>query len=195
MSLQMVRKYGNIEFKKYKSAYNDDWYDWLSHEMEIPFCNGKKIKVQLNFSEEELDKYNLEISQTIENILKFGSHHREQVKEHVFAYYQDLLLDIGEDCLDDMPPLENADDVLAYVHISGLGISISQRTKKFYAVYSGGCDWEIEHGIMISFRNGKELAMVSGYGHICNSDAYGDIKKDEFIYIGNNISTRKRIVH
>lgn len=185
----MEREYAKILFTIYQNQYNEDWYEWFSEEIYIPFLEGKKLKIQLELNKEELEKYEEEISLTLNNLFQTGATRREIAKGHLFAYYQDIYQVIGYEYLEDMPTLEDGNDIYKYINISKLSISVSQLTNKIFAVYSGGCKWEPEHGITISFENGKDLAMVSDYGPVCNSDAYADIEKDKFIYIGNNIIT------
>ncbi|MBB1342497.1 hypothetical protein H5154_08200 [Pseudoalteromonas sp. SR44-5] len=180
---------GNIVFTKVKSEYDEDWYDWLSSELSIPFLNNSKLQIRLDFNDQELDEFKSELEKTLNNTLALDKDDREYLKEHLFAYYRDFVLDVGEECLEDMPAQENEDDIFEFVHISSLSISRSSITEEFFCQFTGGCDWEIEHGISISFKDGKNLAKVGGCGHINNSDAYADKSMDKYIYYGNIVKT------
>ena len=88
-----------------------------------------------------------------------------------------------------MPAQDDEEHIWEFVHLSSLSISKSQLTEEFFCQFTGGCDWEIEHGISISFKNGNNLAKVGSYGHVNNSDAYADQTMDKYIYYGNIIKT------
>ena len=183
---------GNITFSKVKCAHNKDWYDWLSSEIPVPFLNNSKVRIRLDFNDQELQDYQKAIKQTLKNTLFLGAQDREKAKEHIFAYYKDFVLDAGEECLEDMPPQEDEENIFNFIHISSLSICQSSVTEDFYSEFSGGCDWEIEHGISFSYKDGKLLAKVSSYDHVSNSDAYANKSIDKFIYYGNNIKTNAR---
>jgi hypothetical protein len=136
-----------------------------------------------------LYEFHSEIEETLRNTLKLGKKERENLKKHLFAYYKDFVLDVGEECLEDMPAQEDEDHIWEFVHISSLSISKSSITEEFFCQFTGGCDWEIEHGISISFKGGNDLARVGDYGHVNNSDAYADQSMDKYIYYGNIVKS------
>ncbi|MFK7161229.1 hypothetical protein V6U78_09295 [Marinospirillum sp. MEB164] len=185
----MKLEIANIDFTKEKSEYNEDWYDWLSSELAISFLNNSKLKIRLDFNDQELEEYQSEIETTLRNTLNLGQSDRENLKKHLYAYYKDLVLDVGEEYLEDMPAQENEDHIWEFVHLSSLSISKSQITEEFFCQFTGRCDWEVEHGVSISFKNGNNLAKVGDYGHVNNSDAYADQTMDKYIYYGNIIKT------
>jgi hypothetical protein len=52
-----------------------------------------------------------------------------------------------------------------------------------YIVVEGECGWEADHGILMSWRDGRELVKVSGYdGHATNGHAYDDLELDKWVY-------------
>ncbi len=180
----------NIIFTKVKSEYAEDSYNWLSVENPIPFLNNSRIMIRLDFNDQELEDFKEEIAMTLKNTLLLTDSDRENSKEHLYACYKDFILDVGEDCLEDMPYQENKETIFDFIHISSLSINRSSISEDFYCQFTGGCDWEMEHGISISFKNGKNLARVGSYGHVSNSDAYADKSMDKYIYYGNIIKTR-----
>ena len=185
----MARYFNGIRFTKVQNEVNEEWYDWLSDEVSIPYLENKKLPIYLEFNNNELDQFQKEIEITVKNLLRLNESDRKQTKKHLFAYYKDIEYVIGEEELEDMPPLKTDKEIFNYIQLTRLSIGKSIITSNFYANFSGSCDWEIEHGVSISFLWGKELAMVSSISHICNSDAYGDKDKDQNIYIGSNIKT------
>ncbi|WP_371681854.1 hypothetical protein [Labrenzia sp. VG12] len=57
----------------------------------------------------------------------------------------------------------------------------------WYAIMEAECDWEIEHGLMMVWRNGTTLCKVGGYdGHLTNADAYGDAHLSNVVYQATN---------
>jgi len=185
----MELEIANIVFKKVMSKYNEESYEWLSSPLAIPFLNNAKIEIELEFNDQELKEHKNEIATTLNNTLALGEDDREALKEHLFAYYKDFVLDVGEDCLDDMPPQDNEDRILEFIRLSSLSICRSSMTGEFFCKFYGGCGWETEHGLSITFKNGINIAKVGGYGHVTNSDAYADLSKDEYVYHGNFIDT------
>ncbi|WP_096739457.1 DUF6985 domain-containing protein [Pseudoalteromonas atlantica] len=189
---RMELEVGNIVFKKVMSKYNEECYEWLSSPLPIPFLNNAKVEIELEFNDQELKEFKHEIATTLNNALALGEDDREALKEHLFAYYRDFVLDVGEDYLEDMPPQDHEDRMLEFIRLSSLSICRSSMTKEFFCEFKGGCDWETEHGLSITFKNGVNIAKVGGYGHVTNSDAYADLSKDEYVYYGNFINTHAK---
>lgn len=185
----MKMELAGIMFTKTQSEYEEHWYEWLSEEISIPFLNGSKISIRLDFDDQELQDLKGGIEQTLLSALALSDKDREITKRHLYAYYKDFVLDVGEECLEEMPPQENESNILDFVHISSLSICRSQMTEEFYCQFTGGCDWEVEHGVLISFKEGKEIARVGDYGHVSNADAYADTAMDKYVYYGNIIKT------
>lgn len=45
------------------------------------------------------------------------------------------------------------------------------------------CDWEVEHGLQLVFREGRAVTKVSSFdGHLTNSDAYNDRSLAHVVY-------------
>ena len=183
----MERHFNNIRFKK--KIHDQGWYDWVSDAIPIPYLENKEIPIKLEFDDAELDQFQKEIDVTLKNALRLNSNHRKQTKPHLFAYYKDVVLCIGEEQLENMPPLKTDEDIFNYVNLTQFVIGKGVVSGSFYANFSGNCDWEPEHGVSISFLWGEEIAMVSSISHICNSDASSDKDIDQYIYIGSDIKT------
>ncbi len=185
----MERHFSNIQFEKVRNKVNEKWYDWLSDAIPIPYLKDKVCRIRLEFGDDELDRFKEEIDITVKNIFRLSEEHRKLTGPHLFAYYRDVLLVVGEEGLEEMPLLETEENIFDYVNLTRLSIGRGSIAGNFYANFSGNCDWELEHGVSISFLRGEALAMVSSVGHICNSDAHADKDKDRYIYIGSNIKT------
>ena len=109
---------------------------------------------------------------------------------HVFAYFKDFTDEHGFEWGDsDMKRLTGpTEDIWRFVYPTVLGAQegwdIANRDRmRQYVVLEANCGWEREHGILMSWRDGKDLVKVSGYdGHATNAHAYGDLTKDAWIY-------------
>ncbi|UDL07149.1 DUF6985 domain-containing protein [Marinobacter sp. CA1] len=179
----------NIIFNRVESEYDESLYDWMSEEVSIKFLNGLKVSIRLDFDDQDLQDLRDGIEQTLLNSLALGNEARDITKKHLYAYYKNFVFVAGEESLEEMPPQYDDSNILDYVHISSLSICCSQITKEFYCQFTGGCDWEEEHGVLISFRNGVEIARVGGYGHVSNADAYADASMDNYVYYCGIIKT------
>jgi hypothetical protein len=52
-----------------------------------------------------------------------------------------------------------------------------------YASLECNCDWEEEHGLLIVFKEGREVSKIGPYdGHLTHSDAYGDPALEDVVY-------------
>jgi hypothetical protein len=53
-----------------------------------------------------------------------------------------------------------------------------------YVSLECNCDWEIEHGLQIVFKNGLKVNKIGPYdGHLTNSDAYARNDLEDAIYV------------
>lgn len=97
---------------------------------------------------------------------------RLSVTPHVYAYYLDMLSHADTSWVDEtMPRPAKPDDI--WQHVRPLSVIIKSRpvtsgvaTKadpQFYVVLEANCDWEDEHGLLLSWRDGQELVKVSDY--------------------------------
>jgi hypothetical protein len=107
-----------------------------------------------------------------------------KAQPEIFDYYKDMkkLCEMnGWDCLKILRPEE------IWVHIQiGDDIIVSRRSygdKLIYISIECNCDWEIEHGLQIVFKNGLYVNKVGQYdGHLTNSDAFADKSLENIIY-------------
>jgi hypothetical protein len=55
--------------------------------------------------------------------------------------------------------------------------------KGIYVSVECGCDWEVEHGLQLVFKNGLKVNKLGGYdGHLTNSDAFADESLEDVVY-------------
>ncbi len=138
----MDRHFNGIRFTKVQNEVNEEWYDWLSDEVSIPYLENKKLRIYLEFNDNELDQFQKKIDITVKNVLRLNESDREQTKKHLFAYYKDIEYVIGEEELEDMPSLKTDEEIFNHIDLTRLSIGKSIITSHFYANFSGNCDWE-----------------------------------------------------
>ena len=50
------------------------------------------------------------------------------------------------------------------------------------------CEWEIEHGLQIVFKDGLRINKVGSFDdHVTNADAYGDPRLEDVVYVGQDV--------
>jgi len=89
---------------------------------------------------------------------------------------------IGEDHVDE---IVDGQDILTKIELdSDIEVRWDCDENDVYVSLGGGCDWEIEHGLQITLRNGNQLAKVGDYdGHVTNADAYDSDDLRGVIYV------------
>ncbi|WP_298972652.1 hypothetical protein [uncultured Roseobacter sp.] len=97
---------------------------------------------------------------------------RLSITPHVYAYYVDMRTHADTSWVDEaMPRPAQPHDI--WQHVRPLSISIKSRPAKsdaaaeaepvFYVLLEANCDWEDEHGLLLSWKNGRELVKVGDY--------------------------------
>lgn len=146
-----------------------------------------KIKVPYfdDFEVELAEEVSLDDLALVE-FLKRDPSDRLKDSRHVFSYYQDIYAMVGgEDWLDEkMGVVSSAKQIWSHVTPgpifleSGHGSDASQ-----YVVMEAECTWEGEHGLMMVWKDGRNLCKVGGYdGHVTNANAYADDKLINIVY-------------
>ena len=151
----------------------------------VPFFGN--AQAELFFTDEaEL----LEFADAIRSFLNLTQNDRDAAAPHVFAFFQDTVDETGFESVEaGMQGLgENSPELWSFVRPTILSGQISwelgdQEQLGRYIVVEGECGWEAEHGILMSWRDGRELVKVSGYdGHATNGHAYDDLELDKRVY-------------
>jgi len=169
------------------SLSNDELVRFWRKNAPLPLPYFDDRQVELFFEdEEEL----LHFADAIRNFLTLGPADRIADTMHLHAYYRDFTEDVGFDWVD--PEMRHlapgSPDIWHFVSPTSLGamdswdVGAKDRSKP-YVVLEANCGWEVEHGLLMSWREGVELVKVSGYdGHATNGHAYSDLSKDQYIY-------------
>jgi hypothetical protein len=104
----------------------------------------------------------------------------------IFAYYRDVMNDVVADGDTDWyVEIEGPQDVLNHVQL-GNEATINRNAhgdRRVYVSLECECDWELEHGLQIVFRDGHTVTKVGPYdGDLTNAAAYADDGLDGVVY-------------
>lgn len=121
----------------------------------------------------------------VKNFMALPENWRVCLSEHLWEYYQDIVDSIGPENV----PAISRQAIVDKIEIdSDITVTWDYDENDVYVSLESECDWEIEHGLQITLRNGNELAKVGPCdGHVTNADAYD---RDDFkgvIYVKNDM--------
>jgi|GEM_PF-1168904 len=151
-------------------------------KVAVPYFDGKSIRV------ENHDKIPEEIwARVLTEFLTLTPADRHQDARHLVANYEAMIDAVGEeDVLEyiegDPPVLET---VWNFVRPSSLTLTSRGEGEDeiFYLLLEGNIDWEPEHGLLMSWQDGKTLIRVDDYdGHPTHAGRF-DNPEDEEKYI------------
>ena len=98
----------------------------------------------------------------------------EAAKRYTLEFIELLKEDAGEDFSfedEDLPVITEdtpAGEMMQYVQIGELLIDEPEQEGQLYFRFSGGCDWEIEHGFEAAFQDGR-LVYAGAYEQVTPS--------------------------
>lgn len=109
------------------------------------------------------------VAATIRNFVDADASLRESASPYVFAYYQDVGHEFGDE--PGFPKIGSAKEVWDHVTFRAQEAVHTMVDGNHYIVLEADCDWEPEHGLQLVFANGDRLCRVSPYdGEPQNSD-------------------------
>lgn len=150
--------------------------EWVcSDEVSVNFFGGKPLRFVIT---DPLPNPNLvqQIERALQNFFQLDTHYRDSLSDLVYESYEKTLDAV------DMDPLElsTKEDIWKYVYPTE--VYISQRHRRDEAIYvqvACECEWEVEHGLQLVFKDGARITRVSQQdGHLTTADAY-DIPDSE----------------
>ena len=121
----------------------------------------------------------------VRNFMMLTKDWRDCLSEHLWEYYQDVADSIGSEYVPSIPK----DEIVERIEIdSDVSVTWDYDENDVYVSLESGCDWEIEHGLQITLKNGNELAKVGPYdGHVTNADAYDRDDFKNVIYVKHDM--------
>ncbi len=174
-----------IESRVIGKLKEDEQYEgwWESDFINIPFFDGKKLKITFLDLEDEKDLKEADLA--IERFLQKGKIEREAISNLVYRNCMENLEGVGYNEFNEkLWDIKDEKEIWKFVYPSG--IEVTKRPYKeqdMYVQICCECEWEIEHGLQIIYRQGKQVTRVSYIdGHITEADAYGKPDwKDELL--------------
>jgi len=155
----------------------DEWL--ISKPISVSFFNGKELKFILDgASSDNMEDFLTEANSAISNFLEKEGSDRIAISHLVFKNYADFVDAVGEE---DMPTIENEEDVWAFVYPQEIYVSRRPyHDQDIYLKIACECEWEVEHGLQLVFRQGKKITRVSDQdGHLTEADAYDKPDEDD----------------
>jgi hypothetical protein len=109
----------------------------------------------------------------IRGFLALGPAEREAAAEHVYKHYLRFA-----DAVEDGEPGSTVNSAATvWKHVHPLAVRVlrrGRRDRKVYVQIEAECDWDVEHGLQVVYREGRQLCRVSSQdGHLTHADAYG----------------------
>jgi hypothetical protein len=155
-----------------RHQYIEKW--WVSPAVEVPLVDAR-----LRFVLEgiEGDPAPEELRDAVTRFLALTRADRAPATPHVFQNYRRFVEAVGEDEVE--LRVEHPEDVWRHVRPTEVRVSRRPLDTKVYVQVSAECDWDVEHGLQLVFRQGNVLSRVSSQdGHLAHADAY-DLPEDE----------------
>lgn len=159
--------------------------EYQSQPIAVPVLGGEMCSFIIEGYDDDEDKEAFHIA--IANFLTLNDSALKAAEPHVFQYCQDSEEGwrlYGKK----FKTIKSPAEVWKHVHFGSEPV-VSRRDYGDKAVYISlecNCDWEVEHGLQIVFKNGLVVNKVGPYdGHLTNSDAFGDKRLENVVYAGH----------
>lgn len=162
-------------------------------KIAVPYFGGQEVELFFE-DEEEL----IQSADMLRQFMKLTAKDRLQDTPHIYAYFKDFTDDVGfewvEDGMENLSP--GSAEFWNFVYPTSIGVmeswDLGNRDQlRQFVVVEANCGWEEEHGLLMSWRDGRELAKVSSYdGHATNGHAYSDVTLDRWIYYSRRVDIR-----
>jgi hypothetical protein len=157
-----------------------DWY--YSEAIAVKVLGGEMCRIVLAGYDEDENKE--EFYNAIRNFLTIDQSVLREAEGHVFQYYR-ACIEYWDSENRQSLTIENPQDVWKHVQF-GREAMVDRRhrgEKGIYISLECECDWEMEHGLQIVFKNGLRVNKVGPYdGHLTTSDAFNDMSLEDVIY-------------
>jgi hypothetical protein len=165
--------------------------EWLvSSPVDVPLL-GLPLRFVIDGLEE--DQAPAAFEDAVSTFLRLGAKDRKEATPHVFQNYR-RFVDAVPDC-----ELHLSSPEHVWTHVRFTEVRVTRRHRgdeKVYVQATAECDWEVEHGLQLVFREGRRLTRVSSQdGHLTYADACGLPDSEDAITTpvpGTNLRARKR---
>ena len=153
-----------------------------STEIKVPALGNIECTFHFPELDQDVSDFPNEFETAVRNFLKLPADWLQNCSPYLWEYYRDTIEQIGEE---DIDPIGDDEDILTKIELDPeIEVRWDCDENDVYVSFGGGCDWEIEHGLQISLRDGRFLAKVGDFdGHVSNADAYDRVDFKDVIYV------------
>lgn len=150
----------------------------LSKPIPIPFFDGLQLEFIFDGYEND-ENFFFEAEKAVSNFLEKNDIERMKISHLVFKNYTEFINSVGED--EDLPEIKDKEQVWQFVYPEKIIVKRRhRRDKDIYLQIHCNCEWEIEHGLQLVFKQGLKLTRVSYIdGHSTEADAYDKPDSDD----------------
>ena len=149
--------------------------------MKLPYFDNADVML-----DDEPDENDSMAAAALDAFLTLTPADRLRDTRHVYAYYQDFRAEVGgEDGLDEeMGVPATPEAIWDHVQPGTIGIWKGHGgDENTYVFVECNCDWEVEHGLLMVWRNGSVLNKVGGFdGHPTNAAAFDEVSLSDVVY-------------
>lgn len=131
----------------------------------------------------------------LKNFLTLSTDHRTQDTRHLYAYYKYTFQTAQEYVLEDMdgvvPTIDEIWDHVTptLIYFDHLDAGKYVKVPTTFLMLEGQVAWEIEHGLLMSWNDGRSLVKVGQFdGHPTNGHARANPALDKYVYYTSNES-------
>jgi hypothetical protein len=157
------------------------WY--YSEPIPVQVLGGQRCRFILSGYDDDANKDDFHTA--IKNFLSINESVLHDAEPHIFQYYQDFNADWEADD-EEFITIESPADVWRHIQL-GAKPMVTRRGYGDQGIYISldcECDWEVEHGLEIVFKNGLRINKIGQFNsHCTNSDAYDDESLEDVIYV------------
>ncbi|MGW6444376.1 DUF6985 domain-containing protein [Lentzea sp. NPDC055074] len=145
----------------------DDYEGLASAPIPIPALGGIPLKFHVEGYPE--DQAPQDFHAAIQTFLALDHRALEAAAPAVFDYYQHMYEVFGEG-LDDFPRITSPAHVWNHVTFDRHDVLVQRDNGSVYISLEAECEWEVEHGLQVVFRDGARVTKVGPYdGHLTNT--------------------------
>lgn len=164
-------------------------------ELALPFFDGTVLPLSWEGSGDD-PNLGSAMAATVAAFRRLTPADRAAVGRHVMAYHNEVQDVMGGEAIEtDDPPATGPEDVWRLVKSRRLVLLVDPifGDSTPYIMVSGHCEWDPEHGILISWARGSQLVRVAGSDyHPTNGSAETKLRGTDYVYYGSMEQYRMR---
>ena len=139
------------------SVHPEEDDEWLvSEPIPVPYFDGDPMTFTIVGLDDDDDVAGVEAA--LDAFLALTPKDRQAAGRDLLTYYEKIAgRSAGEfDC--------SEENVWGFVQPAEIFVYAAHREEQAHVCILAECDWDVEHGLQISFKNGRELTKVSDQG-------------------------------